>query len=274
MTQYLDNLIKIHPHANYKPKHHMSMHLPHFFSLFGPVRSWWCFPFERLIGQIQRLLSNHKLGQMESTLLHSYLNAANLRRWLNDPNAVGAFAQIRDTFNKIYRSKHSDSNASEELVADEDSDKTLQAAPTDLQALLPFGSLVVLQARLKANDTIYSISKTHTGNSQVFYYPNGQLSSAPVPGIIQYIFLRTGRYSLAVRPLIPAERGVTDPFCIYPYFPAKLYLSQPSTDLELVQPNWVHGHYARWKFDASHSVVLSLSRVSAFLTCYRRSSLT
>jgi hypothetical protein len=62
MAQYLKDLASIHPDINYRPSDHMSMHLPHFLCLFGPVRSWWCFPFERLIGQIQRLLSNHKFG--------------------------------------------------------------------------------------------------------------------------------------------------------------------------------------------------------------------
>lgn len=62
MTQYLSDLNKVHPHGSFKPNHHMTMHLPHFFKLFGPARGWWCFPFERSIGQIQRLLSNHKLG--------------------------------------------------------------------------------------------------------------------------------------------------------------------------------------------------------------------
>lgn len=62
LTQYLKDLINIHPDAHHLPNHHMAMHLPHFFYLFGPVRTWWCFPYERLIGQIQRLLSNHKLG--------------------------------------------------------------------------------------------------------------------------------------------------------------------------------------------------------------------
>ena len=63
LTQYLQDLPVIHPHANFVPYYHMAFHLPHFFHLFGPVRSWWCFPFERLIGQIQRILSNHKVGK-------------------------------------------------------------------------------------------------------------------------------------------------------------------------------------------------------------------
>jgi hypothetical protein len=60
MAQYLKDLIILHPETSYHPNHHMSMHLPHFLHLFGPVHSWWCFPFERLIGQIQRLLSTIK----------------------------------------------------------------------------------------------------------------------------------------------------------------------------------------------------------------------
>jgi len=62
MTRYICDLVTIHADIKPRPNMHMAMHIPHFLCLFGPVRSWWCFPFERLIGQIQRLLSNHKSG--------------------------------------------------------------------------------------------------------------------------------------------------------------------------------------------------------------------
>lgn len=62
MTQFIRDLPEIHPDMDPRPNMHMAMHIPHFLQLFGPVRSWWCFLFERLIGQIQRLLSNHQLG--------------------------------------------------------------------------------------------------------------------------------------------------------------------------------------------------------------------
>lgn len=68
MKQYLSDLPKLHPGTTFKPNHHMTMHLPHFFKLFGPARGWWCFPFERTIGQVQRLLSNHKLGRSAEAL--------------------------------------------------------------------------------------------------------------------------------------------------------------------------------------------------------------
>lgn len=63
MTEYLSTLLSIHPHATHRPYGHMSLHLPHFFTLFGPARSFWTYPFERLIGQIQRLISNHRVGK-------------------------------------------------------------------------------------------------------------------------------------------------------------------------------------------------------------------
>lgn len=62
MRLYMAQLPILFPHLNFRPNQHMSLHLPHFFRLFGPARSWWCFPYERIIGQIQRILSNHKLG--------------------------------------------------------------------------------------------------------------------------------------------------------------------------------------------------------------------
>ncbi|KAF8583379.1 hypothetical protein K439DRAFT_1318835, partial [Ramaria rubella] len=69
-TAYRDCLIKwvgdltdIHPHTGHRPNHHMAFHIYDFLLLFGPVWSWWCFAFERLIGQLRRLPSNHKIGE-------------------------------------------------------------------------------------------------------------------------------------------------------------------------------------------------------------------
>jgi hypothetical protein len=60
---YLDELQDIYPHATRVCNQHMSLHLPLFLGLFGPVYSWWSFVFERLIGRLQRLPSNNKFGR-------------------------------------------------------------------------------------------------------------------------------------------------------------------------------------------------------------------
>ena len=62
MVEYLHNLKELFPHVTYRPNHHMALHISDFLLLFGPAHSWWCFPFERLIGQLQRLPTNHLFG--------------------------------------------------------------------------------------------------------------------------------------------------------------------------------------------------------------------
>ncbi|KAG2059963.1 hypothetical protein BDR06DRAFT_979690 [Suillus hirtellus] len=47
------------PHAPHRTNGHMALHVWDYLQLFGPVRSWWCFPYEHLIGQLQQLPNNH-----------------------------------------------------------------------------------------------------------------------------------------------------------------------------------------------------------------------
>ena len=47
------------------PSYHISLHIYDFLLLLGPVRSWWCYPFERLIGKLQRMLHNHRYGMCQ-----------------------------------------------------------------------------------------------------------------------------------------------------------------------------------------------------------------
>ncbi|KIM85947.1 hypothetical protein PILCRDRAFT_26999, partial [Piloderma croceum F 1598] len=62
-TIYIQELQNLHPEATRCTNQHMAMHIYDFLLLFGPVHSWWCFPFERLIGQLQRITNNHKYGK-------------------------------------------------------------------------------------------------------------------------------------------------------------------------------------------------------------------
>ncbi|KAE9396172.1 hypothetical protein BT96DRAFT_825122, partial [Gymnopus androsaceus JB14] len=41
---------------------HMANHIYNFLKLFGPVISWWCFPFEHLIGVLQKVNTNDHIG--------------------------------------------------------------------------------------------------------------------------------------------------------------------------------------------------------------------
>ncbi|KAK0435700.1 uncharacterized protein EV420DRAFT_1623583 [Desarmillaria tabescens] len=72
MKKWADRLFEIHPHTkaqNSKPNIHASFHLYDFLLLFEPVYSWWTFPFERLIGMLQKINTNDHVSSEPMTLL-------------------------------------------------------------------------------------------------------------------------------------------------------------------------------------------------------------
>ena len=64
IAQWLRGLQEIHS-GSYtdRTNNHMAFHIFEFLLLFGPVYSWWCFPFERLIGHLQHIPHNDKCGK-------------------------------------------------------------------------------------------------------------------------------------------------------------------------------------------------------------------
>ena len=60
ITEYVGVLEQIHPGFNPQLNHHAAIHIYDFLNLFGPVHSWWAFPFEHPIGILQHLPKNHK----------------------------------------------------------------------------------------------------------------------------------------------------------------------------------------------------------------------
>ncbi|KAJ3870380.1 hypothetical protein F5051DRAFT_341906 [Lentinula edodes] len=45
------------------PSHHLSFHIFDCMDSFSNVRNWWAFPFETMIGKLQRIPTNHKIGK-------------------------------------------------------------------------------------------------------------------------------------------------------------------------------------------------------------------
>jgi hypothetical protein len=62
MEAYLRTLLALRPDKNLHPMHHNALHFAKFLLLFGPAHGWWMFPFERLIGKLQQIHTNNKLG--------------------------------------------------------------------------------------------------------------------------------------------------------------------------------------------------------------------
>ena len=60
---YLRCLLDLYPNIQLRPNHHAALHIGPLLTQFGPAHGWWMFPFERVIGILQRINSNSKLGE-------------------------------------------------------------------------------------------------------------------------------------------------------------------------------------------------------------------
>jgi len=105
MSEYLKSMRELLPDYQFRPNHHMALHLWEYLRLYGPVHSWWTFPFERLIGLLQRLPTNFKPGNLRLyRLLHCVLTISivkdNSRKLsqtlLRDPQTSGLYFSRRN----------------------------------------------------------------------------------------------------------------------------------------------------------------------------------
>lgn len=77
ITEWITNLRALYPHTREgvpRPNIHAAVHIFDFLVLFGPVISWWCFPFERLIGALQKIKTNDHIGGMSVVYCNTHIN--------------------------------------------------------------------------------------------------------------------------------------------------------------------------------------------------------
>jgi hypothetical protein len=65
IRHYLELISALFPTQSLVITHHLALHLPQFMNLHGPCRTHWAFPFERLIGKLQRTLHNGRIGESQ-----------------------------------------------------------------------------------------------------------------------------------------------------------------------------------------------------------------
>ncbi|KAF8582896.1 hypothetical protein K439DRAFT_1647409 [Ramaria rubella] len=154
MATYIKDLKKIHPTIKHTTSHHMALHIYDFLGLFGPVHSWWCFPFERLIGILQQQPSNHKFGELETTMLQAFIRGEKLHRWLGRPDCPPALKECKKLFEKAYLHKGYQYAGTQDDAED-----------------------TPLQSKTFPEDFLH-------------FYPGGNKNSLPVPGSIQHFLPR------------------------------------------------------------------------------------
>jgi hypothetical protein len=181
----------------------------------------------------------------------SYLKAGRLRQWLGRPDSPAFLRECKTLFDKAFGQRSYSLPAA----------SAFGPVPDHLKAVIR-GTQIALRATHIVNEVVYSRSSTHIGNSLVVFYPGGNRSSCPVPGSIQHIVLYPNHdVVFVVQRQVSAPPSQLDPFADYSHFPARIYSNSLSPKLEIVRPDWVVSHYARWAFDKDLAVVLILSRV-------------
>ncbi|KAG1836959.1 hypothetical protein DFJ58DRAFT_615406, partial [Suillus subalutaceus] len=153
-----------------------------------------------------------------------------LKHWLNRPSCPPVFRDVKSLFDRF-------------------------VSPT-VDAIIEDSLRAVLHARVTYKGSIYTRESTHVGNSLVLYYPDGVMHTQ-IPGTIRYIFRTKDGLGFAVQHHLPLH-SYPDPFRHYPYFPAQLHSSSRADHLEVVRPEWVVSHFARWNFSPQHIVAVSL----------------
>lgn len=190
-------------------------------------------------------------------MLSAFSKAARLKQWLGRADCPPFLKECKVVFDKTFSKRDATSDVPLDIP-----DSAYGAVPADLTHILS-DRQVALRARHQFNDAFFSRSSTHVGNSLILFHPRGDRSMSPIPGSIQYIISRKNKEVVyAVRRQESATSSVHDPFRFYPHFPAKVYSPALSPELQIVHPEWVFSHYARWKLDTNRAVVLTLSRAS------------
>lgn len=77
VQHYLEGSLALFGHCSLAPNHHMAIHLAECLERFGPVRAWWSFPFERLMGSILKSCHNNHVGKKFSVMIKTESIGAN-----------------------------------------------------------------------------------------------------------------------------------------------------------------------------------------------------
>ncbi|KIK52019.1 hypothetical protein GYMLUDRAFT_180723 [Collybiopsis luxurians FD-317 M1] len=225
-----------------RPNIHAAGHVYDFLLLFGPVISWWCFPFEQLIRALQKINTNdHIGGEMESTIVRTVAQTANLRHWLRHQDCPKAICQLKVLFDKCFVPANAPSTCDNFIE---------QKGPQ--------------RAYVKHNSVNLSPCDTHAGNANIIYCPSA--SEPPVAGQIQRIeniHMPDGKHNdvhLHVRHYNSISKTLYDPFLWYPHLLVKSYSSPLNSKVNVIDLDDVVAHPACYDYSHGQSVLVNLSR--------------
>ncbi|KDR79753.1 hypothetical protein GALMADRAFT_136364 [Galerina marginata CBS 339.88] len=283
MQAYLAGLKELFPDYKFVPNQHMALHLRDYILLYGPVHSWWAFPFERMIGKLQHASINYKEDEYSETIARSFVRSANLRQLLEKTGTPEVIRNCKPMFQKLVDPQIRDTLLTDMLsfTGDFDGDDgedaisapwSCSSIPGSLMACIAetFDGIHPMSVSLLSNITIqgviYSVSSRHSGNSSILIQSGQQkvLIPAQIEHIVQLVFpnnIIAPVTFAAARRYQPADIE-HDPFTPYPFLRAQLWSRELDT-LELYPLESIECHFAycpmEWEGQQVVAVI-SLSR--------------
>ena len=255
MHSYLSGLKELFPEYSLHPNHHMALHLRDYLLLYGPVHSWWTFPFERLIGILQRISTNYKigrfsnvfyssilivkiLGEYEETISRSFIRSTALKCLILKTGTPEVIQNCEPIFRKLVDPQVRNTLltdivglSGEALDSSDDGDlppvilKSSSYLPDSLKYCIPkhLGYLPASASTLShitVAGLTYSVASKHTGNSCILL--DSPSKTIFLPAQIEHIVQFVPNNNLSdVNTLVAVRRfkrlnNHSDPFSIYP----------------------------------------------------------
>ncbi|KZV61275.1 hypothetical protein PENSPDRAFT_543846, partial [Peniophora sp. CONT] len=102
LRDYCEGLRLLFPNYAIPPSLHQSFHLPELLYLFGPVTSFWGFPFERFNGVMHNFNHNGRRGMLEQSLFWSFCRASYLRHVMERLAALSKLLPFCRVFDRTF----------------------------------------------------------------------------------------------------------------------------------------------------------------------------
>jgi hypothetical protein len=302
MFRYRELLQSKFPTFVAKPNFHMALHIPEFLLMYGPVHGWWTFPFERLIGTLQKVPTNYIPGELwfpflvdkwaelltgkyEATTAESFARITKLRALFDSAICTQAINACKEMFEKAVAPRLRDTHLVDAIMYSPSNTyarSKQQKLPLPLSEAferfrqerphVPIPTSAVFRSHITVKGIRYSTRQQHRGNSAVLL-PKAENASEKIPVHIEHIletkdglFVAVSLYQSLVIP--------NNPFSRYPVFGAEMWYWLPddpkeSRMLYIVDASLLETHFASWEIpwkvdEVTYrlSVIVPLRRVS------------
>ncbi|KAG6913412.1 hypothetical protein DXG01_007033 [Tephrocybe rancida] len=251
----------------------MAFHIPEFLAKYGPAHGWWAFPFERAIGQLQRMSTNYKQYEYEETIAQSWHRAANLKGLLLKEGCPETVWKCLPMFNTLVRPPSRGTLA----IFDAEESDSFDESTADKHTLVPlpieYGKVfqrarpghfyppdVVLSTHVQHLGLSYTTHTRHAGNGFIL------LHDTAAPFFIKHIVeFPESKHSNALQGtwLIGSHAMPTvytsDPYMAWPELGARLWSVNMYPEVKAVMLSDVEAHSAWLELDTD-MVVISLRR--------------